>query len=304
MTRRARVSPEQAGLRAYGTNRRVSGLRREEVAMLAGISAEYYTRLERGNAAGASASVIGAVAQALQLDTVERDHLMHLLDAVTGTAAPGRATVQRPDRATSIRPQIQILLDAVADLPAFVFNSRMDIVACNRLGRLLYAPMFEDPMRPVNTARFAFLGGQRARDFWPNWEQLVDHAVAILRSEAGRHPHHPGLIELIGQLSTGSHEFRVRWAAHDVRDHGSGVKTLHHPVVGRMTMPYENLNFPDNDDQYLMVYTPEVDSPAHDSLRLLASWGSTLEDRAGARPDNPSPEGLEAASQESRDSSD
>jgi MmyB-like transcription regulator ligand binding domain len=163
----------------------------------------------------------------------------------------------------------------MTDLPAFVFNGRMDIVACNRLGRLLYAPMFDDPVRPANTAKFAFLGGQRARDFWPNWDQLVDHAVAVLRTEAGRRPDHPGLIELIGQLSTGSQEFRVRWAAHNVRDHGSGVKTLHHPVVGRMTMPYENMDLADSDDQHLMVYTPEPGSPAYDSLKLLASWGDT-----------------------------
>lgn len=278
MTRRARVRPEAAGLSVNASRRRVSGLRREEVALLAGISAEYYTRLERGHAVGASAEVISAVSQALQLDTVEREHLLHLLDAISGTPSPSRTTSDQLRWASALRPEIRILLDAVTDLPAYVMNRRFDIVAHNRLGRLLYAPMYEDDSGVVNagvvnTARFAFLGGRRAREFWPNWEQVVDHLVAVLRSEAGRNPHHPGLIELIGQLSTGSQQFRERWAAHDVRANGNGVKTLHHPAVGTMTMPYENLSF-SGGDQYLMVYTPEPGSPAHDSLKLLASWES------------------------------
>jgi transcriptional regulator with XRE-family HTH domain len=278
MTRRARLTPERAGLRTYGTNRRVSGLRREEVAMLAGISAEYYIRLERGHATGASPSVISAVAQALQLNAVEREHLTHLLDEVTEGRSSRRPVRGRPRREESVRPPIRILLDSITHLPAFVFNRRMDILACNRIGRLLYAPMFDGASRPVNTARFAFLGGQRARDFWPNRERLLDDAVAVLRTEAGRDPHHPGLIELIGQLSTGSEEFRVRWAAHDVRDRDSGVKTLHHPVVGTLTMPYEHLASAGDDDQYLTVYTPEPGSPAHDSLRLLSSWSPDTPD--------------------------
>jgi transcriptional regulator with XRE-family HTH domain len=189
LTRRARLTPAQAGLQTYGSNRRVKGLRREEVAMLAGISAEYYTRLERGDATGASPSVLEAVATALQLDGAEREHLVHLVEAVH----PGRRprTTRRPRlRPIAVRPALQLLLDSINDLPSFLFNKRMDILACSRLGRLLYAPMFDDPVRPVNTARFAFLSEQ-AKGFWPQWDDLADNAVAVLRAEAGRDPHNP-----------------------------------------------------------------------------------------------------------------
>jgi transcriptional regulator with XRE-family HTH domain len=283
LTRRARITPAQAGLQSYGSNRRVKGLRREEVAMLAGISAEYYTRLERGDATRASPSVLEAVANALQLDQAEREHLAHLVHAADPEQRPRHPRRQHLRQAT-VRPAVQLLLDSISDLPAFVFNKRMDILACNRLGRLLYAPMFDDPVRPANTARFAFLAGERAKQFWPQWDDLADNAVAVLHAEAGRDPHHPGLVELVGQLSTGSEEFRVRWAAHNVRHHGSGSKSLHHPVVGTLTMPYEHLYLADDSDQYLMVYTPQPGTPAHDSLKLLASWGYADVDRAAAEP--------------------
>jgi MmyB-like transcription regulator ligand binding domain/Helix-turn-helix domain len=240
--------------------------------MLAGISAEYYTRLERGDATGASPSVIEAVAAVLQLDEAEREHLAHLVEAVDPAQRPRRSRQKQPRPAT-VRPAVQILIDSISDLPAFVFNRRMDILTCNRLGRLLYAPMFEDPARPVNTARFAFLAGERAKQFWPQWDDLADNAIAVLQAEAGRDPHHPGLVELVGQLSTGNEEFRTRWATHNVRRHGSGSKSLHHPLVGTLTMPYEHLYMPDDPDQYLMVYTPQPGTPAHDSLKLLTSWG-------------------------------
>jgi transcriptional regulator with XRE-family HTH domain len=280
LTRRARITPAQAGLQTYGSNRRVKGLRREEVAMLAGISAEYYTRLERGDATGASPSVIEAVATALQLSEAEREHLVHLVQAVDPEQRTRRPPGQRPRPAT-VRPAVKLLLDSISDLPAFLFNKRMDILACNRLGRLLYAPMFDDPVRPANTARFAFLSEQ-AKQFWPQWDELAENAVAVLHAEAGRDPHHPGLIELVGQLSTGSEEFRSRWAAHNVRHHGSGTKSLHHPIVGTLTMPYEHLYLADDSDQYLMVYTPQPGTPAHDSLKLLASWGDADVDRTAA----------------------
>jgi transcriptional regulator with XRE-family HTH domain len=297
MSRRARLSPRQAGLHVYGTNRRVSGLRREEVAMLAGISAEYYIRLERGYATGASPGVIEAVAQALQLDVIEREHLLHLIDAVNATIGSDKQTRSaRSEPVDVVRPQVQVLVDGLTDLPAFVFNRRMDIVACNRLGRLLYAPIFEDPLGAGNTARFAFLNEPRAREFWPSWEQVVSHAVAVLRAEAGRHPHHPGLVELVGQLSTGSQEFRTRWAAHDVRDRGSGVKTMHHPVIGMVTMPYENLELGEDEDQYLMVYVPAAGTPAHDSLKLLASWGKTSDDDAVANRSSTADGGTDTSS--------
>jgi transcriptional regulator with XRE-family HTH domain len=277
VTRRARVTPEQAGLRAYGTNRRVKGLRREEVAMLAGISTEYYTRLERGLAAGASMSVIEAVASVLQLNTVEREHFARLLSALD-SARPAVSRRRRPARGDSVRPPIQRLLDSMPDVPAFVINRRLDIVACNRLGRLLYAPILDDPRWGGNQARFVFLAGDRAREFWLNWEEFAEGAVAVLRTEAGRNPHHPALVELIGQLSTGSDEFRVRWAHHNVHELSSGMKTLHHPLVGTLTMPYENFDIANDDDLLLMAYLPEPGSPAHDSLKLLSSWDTTHTD--------------------------
>jgi transcriptional regulator with XRE-family HTH domain len=276
VSRRARITPEMAGLPAYGTNRRVKGLRREEVAMLAGISAEYYTRLERGNVTGASASVISGVTDALQLDDVEREHFARLVDAVSADKSPKiRAARERSARQqarppTAVRPGLQLLVDSI-DLPTFVFNRTLDIVACNRMGRLLYAPMFDDPIRPANAARFAFLDA-RAREFWPDWAQLVNDAVAELRVEAGRDPYDPQLVQLVGCLSTASEQFRMRWASHNVRKHQSGVKTMNHPVVGRITMPFEKFVVAGDETLFVQTYTPTPGSPAHDALQLLSSW--------------------------------
>jgi transcriptional regulator with XRE-family HTH domain len=270
VSRRSRITPEQAGLRVYGSNRRVKGLRREEVALLAGISSEYYIRLERGQAAGASASVIEAVAVALQLSTEERDHLNRLIDAV----GPARRKLRATTSHDSIRPGIQVLLDGLAHLPAFVFNRRLDILGTNDLGRALYAPILDDPVQPANVARFMFLNEERAREFWPNWDHMASNNVALLRTEAGRSPDDPALISLIGHLSTRSEEFRTRWGAHDVKEHRSGIKTLRHPVIGELTLPFEDLHVDAAPDQLLMVYTPQPSSPEHDAILLLASWNA------------------------------
>jgi len=216
-SRRAKITPEQAGLRTYGGNRRVPGLRREEVALLAGVSVDYYTRLERGNASGVSESVLEALVRALQLDEPERAHLFDLARAAGST--PRRRRRPAPQR---VRPSVQRVLDAMTAAPAFVRNGRMDILAANRLGHAFYSQHFDSPHQPANSARFIFLD-PRAVDFYVDWEQVATDAVAILRSEAGRDPYDRGLSDLVGELSTRSETFRTRWAAHNVRFHDTGV---------------------------------------------------------------------------------
>lgn len=268
-SRRAKIAPEQAGLPAYGNNRRVKGLRREEVAMHAGISVEYYTRFERGNAAGASEDVLEGVARALQLDEAERAHLFDLVRAANTTSRPTR---RRPTQ-DRIRPVIQRILDSITS-PAYVRNGRLDLLAANPLGQALYAPVFEDPTGTPNMARFIFLN-PHASDFFPDWEKIANDAVAILRAEAGRDPYDKALSQLIGELSTRSDEFRVRWAAHNVKFHRTGAKTLHHPVVGDLTLDHEALELPGDTGQRILIYSAEPGSPSQQSLDLLASWSTT-----------------------------
>jgi transcriptional regulator with XRE-family HTH domain len=268
-TRRARVTPEQAGLPAYGGGRRqVAGLRREEVALLAGISNEYYTKLERGNATGVSESVIDGIARALRLDEAERVHLLDLLRGA-GTARPPR---RRPAQ-QRVRPPVQRVLDAMAGVPAFVLNGRGDILAANALGRALFCPVYADPARPPNNARFIFLD-PRATEFFRVWAEVANDGVAMLRAEAGRDPHDRRLADLIGELSTRSEEFRRRWAAHNVRMHTTGVKLLHHPVVGDLDLPFETFPLGTEPGQFLLTYTAEPASPTQDALNLLASWAA------------------------------
>jgi transcriptional regulator with XRE-family HTH domain len=237
-SRRARITPEQAGLPVYGANRRVPGLRREEVALLAGVSVDYYTRLERGNLGGVSEAVLEALAQALQLDEAERGHLFDLARAANTTARPRRRPAQE-----RVRPGVQRILDAITDAPADVRNGRRDILAANRLGYALYSELFIDPVRPANVARFVFLS-PRAREFFVDWEGAANDLVANLRTEAGRNPYDRGLQDLVGELSTRSEAFRTRWAAHNVRQHQTGRKRLHHPVVGDLELTYEVLALP------------------------------------------------------------
>jgi transcriptional regulator with XRE-family HTH domain len=269
-SRRARLTPEQAGLPAYGGNRRVKGLRREEVAMLAGVSVDYYVRLERGNLGGASDSVLDALATTLQLDDAERQYLHDLARA----SGPGLARTPKPR--TAVRPAVQQVLDAFSDAPAWVRNGRHDILAANRLARALYSPVFDDPRRPVNTTRFAYLN-PAAREFWRDYDQVTHDAAAMLRMEAGRNPHDPELIRLVGELSTQSELFRERWASRDVKFHRSGLKRLHHPVVGDLDLDYESMDLPSEPGLVLNVYTAPAGSPSADALKLLASWAATHE---------------------------
>ncbi len=267
-SRRAKVTPEQVGLPAGGGKRRVPGLRREEVAVLAGVSTDWYTRLEKGHINGVSADVLDAVARALQLDEAERAHLFNLARAARPDRTPRRRGQSR------VRPSVQRILDSMVTTPAFVRTGRLDLLAINALGRALFSPAFEDPVRPANLARFNFLD-PAARDFYPDWNNSANTTVALLRTEAGRDPHNKDLADLIGELATRSDAFRVRWAAHDVRLHRSGVKHFHHPAVGTVELSFEALDLPADTGLTLTAYTAEPGSPSADRLWLLASWAAT-----------------------------
>jgi transcriptional regulator with XRE-family HTH domain len=266
-TRRAKITPDQAGLPSYG-KRRVPGLRREEVASLAGVSVEYYRRLERGNVSGVSELVLEALSRALQLDDAERAHLFDLARAAS-PVAPKRA---RPIK-QKIRPVVQRMLDQIT-APATVRNARLDYVGGNALGRALYAPVFESAEQPANSARFTFLD-PAAADFYPEWERVASELVAHLRSEAGSNPYDRQLSDLIGELSTRNEEFRVRWAAHNVRFHRTGSKRIQHPVVGGLELSYETMALSADDGLSIAIFTAEPNSASQQALDLLASWTAT-----------------------------
>ena len=267
-SRRARLTPEEAGLPAYGGNRRVKGLRREEVAMLAGLSIDYYIRLERGNLSGASDSVLESLARALQLDDAETAHLFDLARAAT--TAP---RVRRKRSPQTVRPSVQRVIDAITTAPAWVRNDRGDVLASNELGRALYLDMMADGPTP-NSARFTFLN-PKAREFFRDWERTADDIVAVLRSTAGRNPFDKDLTDLIGELSTRSEEFRTRWARHDVKYHRTGRKRLHHPVVGDLDLTFEAMELPADPGLRINIYTAEPGTPSEDALKVLASWAAT-----------------------------
>jgi transcriptional regulator with XRE-family HTH domain len=269
-SRRGRITPEEAGLHSYGSGpRRVPGLRREEVASLAGVSIAYYTKLERGDASGVSETVLEALARALRLDEAERAHLFDLARAHNMTTRPRRR--RSPQR---LRPGVQRLLDSIT-APAMVRNGRMDILETNQLG--LYSEMFANPRTPVNSAWFTFLD-PRATTFFVDWDQAADDSVAVLRGEAGRHPYDRNLSDLVGELSTQSEEFRTRWARHDVRYHDTGKKRFHHPVVGDLELTFEVLTLVANPDLTMFAFTAEPGSKSDEALNLLASWTATLDE--------------------------
>ena len=272
MSRRAKISPETAGLPAGG-NRRVPGLRRSEVATLAGVSVEYYSRLERGTIAGASSSVLESLARALQLDDTERAHLLDLARAADGIPASGRPR-RRSAKATASRHSLTWALAAITNAVAFVRDSHQDLLATNALGRAFYSPVIGDGGRTPNLARFQFLD-PASRDFYPDWELFAEMCVAIMRAEAGRDPHDKALQDLVGELSTRSDTFRTLWAAHNVRTHGTGTKRFHHPVVGELTLAYEELAVTADPGTILMIYTAEPGSPSAERLRLLASYAAS-----------------------------
>jgi transcriptional regulator with XRE-family HTH domain len=269
-SRRARITPEAAGLPVYGGKRRVPGLRREEVALLAGISVEYYTRLERGNARGVSESVLEGIARALQLDDAEQAHLSDLVRATNTTRAPRRRPAQQ-----RVRPSVQRILDSMTGVPAFVQNGRLDVLYANELARALF-PHMASARGDVttNAARFIFLD-PLAPDFYKEWSAIANDVVALLRAAAGRDPYDRALSDLVGELSTRSEDFRVRWAAHNVKFHRTGLKHFHHPVVGDLELTYEALEPPGDPGQTIFAYIAEPNSTSHEALNLLASWSST-----------------------------
>lgn len=269
-SRRARINPEQAGLPAYGGNRRVKGLRREEVALLAGVSVDYYVRMERGSLAGASEGVLDALASALQLDEAERDHLFAL-----ARESGSHGTRRRRKTTATVRPVLQQVLDAITDAPAWIRNGRHDILAMNQLARALYSPVLADHRRPANTTRFVYLNPEAAEQFFVDYDKVSRDAAAMLRLEAGRNPHDEDLVALIGELSTRSELFRQRWASQDVRFHRSGRKRLRHPVVGQLDLDFEAMELPSEPGLALNIYTAAAGTPAADGLKLLASWAAS-----------------------------
>jgi transcriptional regulator with XRE-family HTH domain len=271
-TRRAKITPDQAGVPLYGQRRRVPGLRREEVAALAGLSTDYYIRLEKGNLRGASDSVLDAIARALQLDEAERAHLFDLARAARSADRQPRRRAQ-PQR---VRPSLQHMLDAMTTSVAFARNGRLDIVAINPLGRAFYTPVLAAPTRPANLARYCFLEPS-AEDFYPDWQEAADTTVAILRTEAGRDPYNRALTDLVGELATRSDAFRTRWAAHDVRLHHTGAKRFRHPLVGDLSVAFNAMELPADPGLTLTVYTAEPGSSSEEKLTLLASWAATAD---------------------------
>jgi transcriptional regulator with XRE-family HTH domain len=267
-TRRAKVTPAQAGIPGGG-QRRVPGLRRSEVAALAGMSVEYYAKLERGQLGGVSAGVLEAIARTLQLDEAERAHLLRLAHEADGSNAVLRP--RRRARPWVVRPSLQWTLDAIT-APAILVSNRQDLMAANHLGRALYCDLYADSSAAPNFGRFTFLDAA-ARRFYPDWDLAADMLVSNLRTAAGKDPHDKGLHDLVGELSTRSDDFRRRWGAHNVRIHGTGVKTFH--VVGELALAYESMDLRAEPDLTLTVYAAEPASPTAEALTLLASWAVT-----------------------------
>jgi transcriptional regulator with XRE-family HTH domain len=281
-SRRARITPEQAGVPLYGTYRRVAGLRREEVAMLAGVSTDYYTRLERGNLTGVSESVLEAVAAALHLDESERTHLFDLARAANTGTRQRRATPKQ-----HVREGVQRILDTIG-APAYVRNNRLDLLGVNRLGRALLADLYGadtdnavEPTQP-NLARYMFLD-DRSRDFYVEWAAVAKDVVSALRIEAGRTPYDRGLSDLVGELSTRSEDFRTWWASHNVRLHRTSTKQMHHPVVGDIELTGEALALPGDTGLTIITYTVEPHSASEQALSFLASWTSQTATHDGDR---------------------
>ena len=268
-SRRGRLTPQQAGLPDFGGRRRVPGLRRDEVALLAGMSVQYYTRFERGTATGLSEGILDGISRALRLTEAEHRHLYDLVRVANAGVAPLRR--HAPVRQQQVSASVQQTLDAMADVPAFVQNGRLDIVGSNRLFRAVFSEAFLAPRRPPNFARFVFLE-PGARDFYREWDDSAYQVVALLRGEAGRAPRDRLLSELVGELSVQSAPFRTLWASHDVRDHRSGIKRIHHPVVGDVDLTYQAMDLSGERGLQLVAYTAEPGSGSADALRMLASW--------------------------------
>ncbi|MFJ1793372.1 helix-turn-helix transcriptional regulator [Kitasatospora griseola] len=268
-TRRDRITPQQAGIPTAG-RRRLPGLRREEVAMLAGMSSDYYAKIERGHLAGVSPEVLDALARALRLDDAETEHLHALARAANPAPARRRA---RPASET-VRPSLQRFLDAITAAPAWIVDQRADVLATNPLARALLAPLLDDPDARGNTARFTFLS-PAARSFYLEWERTADASAANLRTAAGRDPRDKALTDLIGELAARSDAFSTRWSAHAVRLHRTGTKRIRHPDVGDLELVYEGVELPDHPGWTMYAYTSAPGSPTEERVKLLGSLAAT-----------------------------
>ncbi|MEU2747760.1 helix-turn-helix transcriptional regulator [Streptomyces collinus] len=278
-TRRARLKPEDVGLPDFG-RRRVPGLRREELAQLAGVSVAYYTRLEQGNGRNVSAEVLGSIAHALRLSDAEHAHLMHL-------AKPKKQHGKKPAaRSRQVRPALRHLLDSIDNVPAYIVGRRSDILAWNRMAAALFGDWAEQPAQERNWARMVFLRPEY-RELFVEWDQKAADIVGYLRMDAGCHPDDPQLSALVGELSVKSEDFRRLWAAHDVKEKSYGVKRMRHPLVGELTLSFETFRLVDESEQSLITYHAEPGTPSAEALRLLASWGADAT-RSGTRASAPS----------------
>ncbi|MGW3100914.1 helix-turn-helix domain-containing protein [Streptomyces sp. NPDC001100] len=278
-TRRARLKPEDVGLPDFGRHRRVPGLRREELAQLAGVSVAYYTRLEQGNGRNVSAEVLDAIARALRLTDAESSHLTHL-------AKPKQHKKKSSAPAQHVRVPLRQLLDTIDTVPAYITGRRTDILVWNRMAAAVFGDWSELPPQERNWARLVFLRPEY-RDLFVEWEQKAADIVSMLRMDAGCHPDDPRLSALVGELSVKSEEFRRLWATHDVKEKTYGVKRLLHPLVGDLTLHFEGFQLSDGTEQALITYHAEPGSPSADALRLLASWGTDATRAGAASADRP-----------------
>ncbi|MEU1268242.1 helix-turn-helix transcriptional regulator [Streptomyces sp. NPDC005799] len=276
-TRRARLKPEDVGLPDFGRHRRVPGLRREELAQLAGVSVAYYTRLEQGNGRNVSAEVLDSIARALRLSDAEHNHLTHL-------AKPKQHKKKTAARTEQVRGALRQLLDTMDGVPAYISGRRGDILAWNRMAAAVFGDWGELPAQQRNWARLVFLTPEY-RELFVEWEQKASDIVSFLRMEAGRYPDDPRLSALVGELSVKSEEFRRLWATHDVREKSYGVKRLRHPLVGDLTLNYQSFRLADDDGQAMTTYHAEPGSPSAEALRLLASWGADATRAGRVSPD-------------------
>jgi len=267
-TRRARLSPEEAGVQPFGGRRRVPGLRREELAQLAGVSVDYYVRLEQGRTNNVSEEVLDAVAKALRLDETERSYLFNL-------AKPVRTARRGTRRQERVRPALQRLLDMAESVPAYIIGRRGDTLAWNRLGCAVFGDFSVRSLRDRNWARMIFLE-KEIQDLFEDWTVKGKETAAFLRLRASEYPDDQELIALVGELSVKSELFRRWWADHDVKDKANGRKILHHPLVGELVLDYESLRLPIDHDQILVTYMVEANSPSEAALRLLGNWTTPL----------------------------
>lgn len=268
-TRRSLLHLEDIALPDFGGQRRVAGLRREEIAQLAGVSVDYYTRMEQGRVPNPSGAVLDALARALRLDGDATRHLHRLVRPQSAARHVPRSQ-PRPQR---VRPMLQRLLDDLVDMPAVVMGRRMDILAWNTAAVALFGDYAELDRAERNIARITFLD-ETSRELYADWASCARENVAYLHLAAGRHPEDPQLASLIGELSMKSQDFRRWWAEHPVQDKTSGTKRFHHPVVGDLELAYETLRPTDDPDQALITYAAEPGSPSHDALRMLLAWAT------------------------------